>query len=82
MRRVRSGKADEAEYDQRPRRVTHPRHLNREIDDDHATTACFQGVLRPEDLERPRVRYSAARRAMGGFDTTGRFVCENDFSKR
>jgi hypothetical protein len=80
LRRIRAGKDSET-VTVNGRTVDASAHLNREvaaITDD----AVFQGVLQPEDLGIPRGLRPPAGLMGGAFDTKGRFVCENDFSKR
>ena len=78
IRRVRSGEADKAERKNGRRVRTAP--LTDDDIDMIINDGVYQGVLQPEDIGGPR----SAKQPfvpMGGLDTTGRFVCENDFKR-
>lgn len=78
IRRVRSGEADKAERNNARRARTSP--LTDDDIDMIINDGVYQGVLQPEDIGGRRP-VKQAFVPMGGFDTTGRFVCENEFKR-
>jgi hypothetical protein len=78
IRRVRSGEADKAERNNVRRVRTSP--LTDDDIDMIINDGVYQGVLQPEDIGGRRAAKGPFV-PMGGLDTTGRFVCENDFKR-
>jgi hypothetical protein len=76
IRRVRSGEAEKAEKN--ARRVRGSPLTDDDIDM-IIHDGIYQGVLKPEDIGIPRL--AAAKAPLGGFDTQGRFVCEQQVQR-